>query len=126
MNKKQKKIAFVASIYGHIKAFHIPIILRLRDRGIEVHVYAYDDGHKEELLALNIICHDIDLIRNPFNKNNFKVVSNLKRSFLQEKIDVVHVHTPVASVLGRIAAKFARVPTIIYTAMDFIFIKVLQ
>ncbi|WP_310829915.1 glycosyltransferase family 4 protein [Paenibacillus pedocola] len=123
MNRKQKKVAFVASIYGHIKAFHIPIINRLRDRGIEVHVYAYDDGNKEELLALNIICHDIDLIRNPFNKKNFRVILRLKKSFQQEKFDIVHVHTPVASVLGRIAAKFAKVPTIIYTAHGFHFYK---
>src|SRR5699024_7404119 len=38
-----------------------------------------------------------------------------------EKPDIVHVHTPVAAVLGRIAAKMARVPAIIYTAHGFYF-----
>ena len=33
----------------------------------------------------------------------------------------MHVHTPVAAVLGRIAAKMAGVPTIIYTAHGFYF-----
>src|SRR5699024_7365692 len=41
--------------------------------------------------------------------------------FKKEKPDIVHVHTPVASVLGRIAAKLAGVPNIIYTAHGFYF-----
>src|SRR5699024_5015962 len=41
--------------------------------------------------------------------------------FRTEKPDIVHVHTPVAAVLGRIAAKMARVAAIIYTAHGFYF-----
>ena len=41
--------------------------------------------------------------------------------FKKEKPDIVHVHTPIAAVLGRIAAKLARVPNIIYTAHGFYF-----
>ena len=39
----------------------------------------------------------------------------------KEKYDIVHVHTPVASVLARIAAKLASVPIVIYTAHGFYF-----
>ncbi|QAS53449.1 glycosyltransferase family 4 protein [Halobacillus litoralis] len=52
---------------------------------------------------------------------NVKSIINMVKLFRKEKPDVVHVHTPVASVLGRIAAKLAKVPTIIYTAHGFYF-----
>jgi len=41
--------------------------------------------------------------------------------FRQERFDMVHVHTPIASLLGRLAAKRAGVPTIVYTAHGFYF-----
>src|SRR5699024_3926628 len=52
---------------------------------------------------------------------NLKSIWKMFRLFRKEKSDIVHVHTPVAAVLGRIAAKLARVPTIIYTAHGFYF-----
>ena len=39
----------------------------------------------------------------------------------RERFDIVHVHTPVAAALGRIAAKLAQVPIVIYTAYSFYF-----
>ncbi|WP_373893842.1 glycosyltransferase family 4 protein [Virgibacillus sp. CBA3643] len=52
---------------------------------------------------------------------NLKSIYNMYKLFRREKPDIVHVHTPVASVLGRIAAKLAGVQTIIYTAHGFYF-----
>ena len=45
----------------------------------------------------------------------------LVRLFRQERFDIVHVHTPIAALLGRLAAKSAGVPTIVYTAHGFYF-----
>jgi lipopolysaccharide/colanic/teichoic acid biosynthesis glycosyltransferase/glycosyltransferase involved in cell wall biosynthesis len=39
----------------------------------------------------------------------------------KEQFDIVHVHTPVAAALGRVAAWAARVPIVIYTAHGFYF-----
>ncbi|MBM3484375.1 MAG: glycosyltransferase family 4 protein [Alphaproteobacteria bacterium] len=38
-----------------------------------------------------------------------------------EKFDLVHVHTPIAALIGRLAARRARVPRIVYTAHGFYF-----
>ena len=43
------------------------------------------------------------------------------RLFRRERFDVVHVHTPIAALLGRLAATHARVSTIVYTAHGFYF-----
>ena len=73
-----------------------------------------DDG-------FNVINLNIDRTINPL----FNIVSlyNLFKLFKREKPDIVHVHTPVAAVLGRIAAKKAKVPIVIYTAHGFYFHK---
>ena len=41
--------------------------------------------------------------------------------FKSEQFDIVHVHTPVAALVGRVAAFFARVPFVVYTADGFYF-----
>src|SRR5699024_8054417 len=53
--------------------------------------------------------------------SNLKSIMLMVKLFKMLKPDIVHVHTPIAAVLGRIAAKIANVPTIIYTAHGFYF-----
>jgi glycosyltransferase involved in cell wall biosynthesis len=43
------------------------------------------------------------------------------RLLRREKIDVLHVHTPIAALVGRLAGWLARTPVIIYTAHGFYF-----
>ena len=46
---------------------------------------------------------------------------DLAMFFRREKFDVVHVHTPIAALIGRLAAKMVGVPFVIYTAHGFYF-----
>jgi glycosyltransferase involved in cell wall biosynthesis len=41
--------------------------------------------------------------------------------FARERFDLVHVHTPIAALLGRLAARRAGVPRVVYTAHGFYF-----
>lgn len=50
--------------------------------------------------------------------NSYRAMVGL---FRRERFDVVHVHTPIAALLGRLAATHARVSTIVYTAHGFYF-----
>jgi glycosyltransferase involved in cell wall biosynthesis len=45
----------------------------------------------------------------------------LIRLFRRERFDVLHVHTPVAALIGRIAGRIAGIPLIVYTAHGFYF-----
>ena len=60
-------------------------------------------------------------------ERNFNVLSH-RRAFealvqlcRAEAFDLVHVHTPIAALIGRLAARRARVPRIAYTAHGFYF-----
>jgi glycosyltransferase involved in cell wall biosynthesis len=62
---------------------------------------------------------NIDRKISPFG--NLKSIFKLYLYIKKEKIKIVHVHTPIAGILGRIAAKLAHVPIVIYTAHGFYF-----
>lgn len=117
------KMAFVASIYDHLNGFHIPFMKLLQEKGCDVHAYARQDGTKETLEQEGVVCHDIPFRRNPFHKGNILSLRLLMDSFKTENFQMVHVHTPVAAVLGRIAAKKTSVPFVLYTAHGFHFYK---
>jgi glycosyltransferase involved in cell wall biosynthesis len=53
--------------------------------------------------------------------SNIRSIYSLYKIIKHESPDIVHVHTPIASILARIAARFAKVPVIIYTAHGFYF-----
>lgn len=53
--------------------------------------------------------------------SNIRCIYKIYKQLKKIKPHIVHVHTPIAAVLGRIAAKLAKVPIIIYTAHGFYF-----
>ena len=79
------------------------------------------DGVSQKLKNRGYKIENIDIDRKISPIKNLKSVFKLYRYIKREKFDVVHVHTPVAGILGRIAAKLAGVPVIIYTAHGFYF-----
>ncbi len=117
------KVAFIATVYRHLEAFHLPFINLLQKKGCEVHAYAAPDHGKEGVRQQNVICHDIPFQRSPFHLGNVKAFKRLYQSFKEEQFDLIHVHTPVAGILGRLAAKMVGIPCVIYTAHGFHFFQ---
>lgn len=93
----------------------------LNDNGYDVINICSFGNNTENLKSegFKIINTNIDRKIRPIS--NLKTIINLYKIFKIEKPQIVHVHTPIASVLGRVAAKLARVPVIIYTAHGFYF-----
>lgn len=119
--EEKKKVLFVASVDRHINAFHIPYLKYFKDNGYDVHVAA---NGEEEIQY----CHKRYLVhfeRNPFNKNNILAYKELKKIISEEKFEIIHTHTPMASVLTRLAARKVRKngTKLIYTAHGFHFYK---
>ncbi|HWI54747.1 MAG TPA: glycosyltransferase family 4 protein, partial [Desulfobacteria bacterium] len=123
MKENKKKVAFVANVYRHLEAFHLPFIELLQEKGFEIHAFAKLDNGRAGVLAANVICHDISFPRNPFCSDTILAYKQLLNDFKTENFQMVHVHTPIAGILARLAAKKSQVPIVVYTAHGFHFFK---
>lgn len=116
-----KKVLIVATVTGHIKAFHLPYLKMFRENGYEVHVATNDDVP----IQYCDVHHKISICRNPFKIDNLKAIKQLKKIINKEKFDIMHCHTPMGSVVARLAAREARKDgtRVIYTAHGYHFYK---
>ena len=117
-----KKVLFVASVIRHIIAFHLPYLEMFKEKGYEVYVAAYSDNEKEEIPYCDKF-YNIKFNRSPFSPATVYAYKQLKRIVQTDQYDIIHCHTPVASVLTRIAARNCKNTTMIYTAHGFHFFK---
>lgn len=69
--------------------------------------------------------HNIPFSRSPFSKNNFKAYKMLKQLVESEHYNIVHTHTPNASMIARLACRKVRKQgtRVFYTAHGFHFFK---
>ena len=118
----------VSTIVGFLAAFERSDMKILQDMGYEVHVacdckaYASEERFKM-LKDMKVIQHHIPFKRSPLSKDNITAYRKLKALIKKERFDIVHCHTPVGGVLGRMAAHSCRVPVVMYTAHGFHFFK---
>lgn len=117
-----KKFLMVTTIQNTIEAFLIPHIKMLEKNGYEVWIATniYKDI-PEELKNNKWI--NISFSRNPFSKNSFKAMKEMRELIKNNDFEMVHFHTPVAAFLGRYAAMKEKQKNIIYTAHGFHFFK---
>jgi glycosyltransferase involved in cell wall biosynthesis len=120
-NRKCSKVLFLATVDSHICYFHIPFMKLLRGMGYEVEVAASNVGFTERIEKEGFKVNTIPFSRNPLSFSNVKSFFMLYHLIKKEKYIMIHTHTPVASFVGRIAAKLAGVPHIVYTAHGFHF-----
>lgn len=126
---EKKKALLVTTISGFVPQFEMNNVRILQDMGYEVHYAAnyntpvYTDNN-ERLDGTGIIRHQVDFVRSPFRViKNIKAYRQLRKVMNHENYDLLHCHTPMGGVIGRIAAKKAKIPYVIYTAHGFHFYK---
>ena len=117
----KKKVLFTATVDSHILHFHIPYLKLFKENGYEVHVAT----NGNEKIPYCDVKHKITFERSPYKINNLKAIRQLKRIINKEEFDIIHCHTPMGSVVTRLAAKKARKKgtKVIYTAHGFHFYK---
>jgi hypothetical protein len=118
---RKNKVLFLSTIDSHIYYFHIPFMKLLRDMGYEVEVACSNVGFTDKIEKGGFKVYNIPFSRNSVSPSNIKAFFMLFRLMKKRECIMVHTHTPVASFLGRIAAKLSGVLHIVYTAHGFHF-----
>ena len=125
-----KKILIVTTVGGFVTQFEKNNLAILNELNYEIH-YASNFSNNiyninyDTLKAENVHIHELDMDKSVKNiSSHIRNIKALIRIINEFKIDVVHCHTPVGSVLARMAAhKAERRPYVIYTAHGFHFYK---
>jgi glycosyltransferase involved in cell wall biosynthesis len=104
-----------------LKKFLLPLVDAMREAGWEVTAVCSDGPYVYDLRSAGYRIETLPIARSVISFSHFKSLWLLVRLLRRERFDVLHVHTPVAALLGRIAGKIVGVPLIIYTAHGFYF-----
>ena len=116
-----KKVLFVATVFRHFRAFHLPYIKLLKEEGWQVDVMA--GGESVEFEDVDNV-HPIDIQRSPFSLKNVGAYRQAKEIIEREGYDVVYCHTPMGAVIARLASMANRKAgrtKVIYCAHGFHF-----
>ena len=124
----KKKALLITTVSGFVPQFEMNNVRLLQEMGYEVHYAAnyrtpsYGNDNRR-LDGTGIVRHQIDFVRSPFRLANIKVYGQLLRLMRRERFDLVHCHTPMGSVMARLAARASHTGPVIYTAHGFHFFR---
>jgi glycosyltransferase involved in cell wall biosynthesis len=110
------KILHICAIGGTVQALLKPQIDYLLSRNLSVEVACSPDSDVEKLQQQGYTIHPIPIDRKISPVLNIKSIYALVNLIRKNQYDLVHVHTPIAAILGRVAAKIAGVKRIVYTS----------
>jgi len=116
-----EKVLFTATVDRHILSFHVPYLKWFKEQGYEVHVASNGDSD----IPFADVKYNIPFERSPYKLANLKAYKQLKKIINDNSYKLIHCHTPMGSVLTRLAARNARRKgtKVIYTAHGFHFFK---
>jgi glycosyltransferase involved in cell wall biosynthesis len=115
------KVLQICAVGFTIKYLLLAQIDYFSSLGISVEIACSPDKEFKELQQQGYIIHPVNIERRISIFSNLNSIYQLAKLIRKNKYDLVHVHTPIASVLGRIAAKVVGTKRVIYTAHGFYF-----
>src|SRR5690625_131563 len=104
IHMKKRKILYCTTVDYHLKAFHLPYMKWFKEQGWDVDVVA--SGNID--LPYTDNKYNIPIQRSPFNRKNLSAYRQIKRLIEENDYAIIHCHTPLGGVLGRLAARQTR------------------
>lgn len=121
----EKRLLLVTTIPATLEGFLLPIARHMREVGWRVEAAANGVSSSEACVEAFDAVWDVEWTRNPLDPANLSAAVKRVREIVAEGgHDVVHVHTPVAAFVTRLALRQARAEgtcKVIYTAHGFHF-----
>ena len=124
-----KTALIITTVSGFLLKFEKNNVRLLQELGYSVHYaanlnephYLYDP---QELSDLGVTAHHIDIAKSPFMvATNLSALKTVVRLINELDVELIHCHTPVGGLIGRLAAPLSRKKNlrVIYTAHGFHF-----
>lgn len=120
------RLLVIATIDATLRAFLLPYADHFRRRGWRVDAMAHGVLGSAPTEAAFDRVWEVDWSRNPLAPRNLVTVPRIVRRVVEEQgYDLVHVHTPVASFVSRLALRPLRASglRVVYTAHGFAFFR---
>lgn len=109
------RVLWVVTVPG-TAGFVLPFAARLAERGNHLEFACGPGEHLDKLLS-HFPVSLVSLQRNPLALANLRAILALYHLIKRGHFDIVHTYTPVAGVIGRIAAHLAGVPVIVHSVL---------
>lgn len=107
-----KNILILTTTSDFLEKFEVGNVQILRDMGWCIHYASNTLKEKglfdeEEVRSMNIRIHTIDIERSPYMfRYNYKALKEIIEIVKENNIDVIHCHTPVGGLLGRLTGRY--------------------
>ncbi|MFS0836755.1 glycosyltransferase family 4 protein [Paenibacillus sp. 1P03SA] len=116
-----KKILFVTTVDTTVRAFLIPHIQYFLERGFEVEIatgIVNQEWARHNIPGVKV--HPIPFHRSLKSPGNLRAFFSVLKLLRIKNYDLIHVHTPIASFVTRLASMFTK-SKVLYTAHGFHF-----
>lgn len=115
------KVCQLCAVDFTLNNFLLPLIDGMRQEGWWVTAVCSDGPFVPVLRGRGYRIETVSIARSMNPLAALRSMIDLVRLFRRERFDVLHVHTPVAALIGRIAGRIAGIPLVVYTAHGFYF-----
>ncbi|MGO9444879.1 MAG: glycosyltransferase, partial [Thiobacillaceae bacterium] len=115
------KVCQLCAVDFTLRNFLLPLIDEMTRNGWQVTAACADGPYIATLRQQGYQIETLPIARSMHPIKALRALLAMVRLFRRERFHVVHVHTPVAALLGRVAARLAGIPLVVYTAHGFYF-----
>lgn len=115
------KVCQLCAVDFTLKNFLLPLIDGMQEAGWRVTAVCSNGPFVPVMRQRGYAIETVTIARSMNPLAALRSLVALVKLFRRERFDVLHLHTPVAALIGRLAGRIAGIPLVVYTAHGFYF-----